>query len=170
MDRTDHREEHRDAAVAPGGDQPQPEAGRETQDVSIPAIVKFGIGLAVVTALVSVAMWALFRVYAAREDKHDQPVPPMVAASLQRTPSGPRLEPDPLAPRLAARARENAVLSSYGWVDRGAGIARIPIDRAMELLVERGLPPPKSVIATTPAPHPNPLPASGERVKSVQNQ
>lgn len=153
MDRTDHGEEHRDPAVA-GGDRPAPEAGHETQDVSIPAIVKFGIGLATVTALASVAMWGLFRVFAAREDKHDQPVPPMVAASLQRTPREPRLEPNPLAPRLAARARENAVLSSYGWVDRGAGIARIPIDRAMELLVARGLPPAKPVVAATPAPSP----------------
>jgi hypothetical protein len=156
MDRTDHDEEQRDAAVAPGGDRPAPEAGRETQDVSIPAIVKFGIGLAVVAILVHVAMWALFRVYAAGADKQDQPVPPMVAASLQRTPREPRLEPHPLAPRLAARARENAVLSSYGWVDRGAGIARIPIDRAMELLVERGLPAPKPVT-------PVPTPGAGKR-------
>jgi hypothetical protein len=150
MDRTDHGEGPRDPAVAPGGDRPAPEAGRETQDVSIPAILKFGIGLAGVTALVSVAMWGLFRVFASREDKRDQPVPPMVAASLQRTPREPRLEPNPLAPRLAARARENAVLSSYGWVDRGARIARIPIGRAMELLVERGLPPAKTPTAVTP--------------------
>jgi hypothetical protein len=150
MDPTDRPEQPRDPAVAPGGDRPAPEAGRETQDVSIPAIVKFGIGLAVITALVSVAMWGLFRVFAAQEEKHDQPVPPMVAASLQRTPREPRLEPNPLAPRLAARARENAALLSYGWVDRSAGIARIPIDRAMELLVARGLPPAKTPTAVTP--------------------
>ena len=36
------------------------------------------------------------------------------------------------------RAQEEAVLSTYDWVDRGAGIVRIPIDQAMRLLVERG--------------------------------
>jgi hypothetical protein len=37
------------------------------------------------------------------------------------------------------RAGEEAALNSYGWVDRKTGIVRIPIERAMELTVERGL-------------------------------
>jgi hypothetical protein len=32
------------------------------------------------------------------------------------------------------------MLSSYGWLDRNAGVVRIPIDRAMKMTVERGLP------------------------------
>ena len=40
----------------------------------------------------------------------------------------------------AFRSGEEATLSSYGWVDRNAGIVRIPIERAKELLLERGLP------------------------------
>ena len=41
-----------------------------------------------------------------------------------------------------ARVRRDAQtrLGTYGWVDRRAGIAHIPINRAMELLVKRGLP------------------------------
>ena len=31
-------------------------------------------------------------------------------------------------------------LNSYGWVDEKAGVAHIPIERAMELTAERGLP------------------------------
>jgi hypothetical protein len=31
-------------------------------------------------------------------------------------------------------------LSSYGWIDEKGGVARIPIQRAMELVVQRGLP------------------------------
>lgn len=38
------------------------------------------------------------------------------------------------------RDREDAALGRYGWVDREAGIVRIPIERAMDLLLERGLP------------------------------
>ena len=37
-------------------------------------------------------------------------------------------------------ANERAILSSYGWIDRDLGVVRIPIDRAMDVLAERGLP------------------------------
>jgi len=46
--------------------------------------------------------------------------------------------PPPTAAPL--RAEEARVLDSYGWVDRSAGVVRIPIDQAMRLVVERGLP------------------------------
>lgn len=138
--------------------------GHEKSDVSISGIVKFGVGLAVIAALVLVAMWGLFRSFEARAAKRDRPLPPMVAASLRRTPRAPRLEPDPLAPRAAAQAREDAALASYGWVDRNAGIARIPIDRAMELLVERGLPTPRP---TVPAMTPVPTPGTGNRKSEI---
>jgi hypothetical protein len=38
------------------------------------------------------------------------------------------------------RAAEDAALDSYGWVDKDAGIVRIPVDRAMEILAKKGLP------------------------------
>jgi hypothetical protein len=38
------------------------------------------------------------------------------------------------------RTRETAELNSYGWIDRTAGVVRIPVNRAMELLLQRGLP------------------------------
>jgi hypothetical protein len=52
----------------------------------------------------------------------------------------PRLLIKPGASLADLRAAENSDLNSYGWIDRGSGIARIPIDRAMQLLLERGLP------------------------------
>jgi hypothetical protein len=36
---------------------------------------------------------------------------------------------------------QEAILNSYGWVDKEAGVVRIPIERAIELTLERGLPP-----------------------------
>ena len=36
----------------------------------------------------------------------------------------------------ALRSEEEAILNSYGWADKKSGIARIPIDRAMDLIVE----------------------------------
>jgi hypothetical protein len=38
------------------------------------------------------------------------------------------------------RSHENSELNSYGWLDRSNGIVRIPIDHAMDLILQRGLP------------------------------
>ena len=126
------------------------EAGHEKSDVSIGAILKFGIGLAVAAAVICVALWGLFELLEAREARRGAPLPPLAAAGLRRTPPEPRLEPDALRPRRRMLAEESAALTTYGWVDREAGIVRIPIERAMELLVERGLPPSKPLAASTP--------------------
>src|SRR6266498_597447 len=110
---------------APATDSPPAaKAGHETSDVSIGGVVKFGIGLAAATILIHVAVWGYFRLLRSREQRLDQvqAVSPMVSASLRRTPPEPRLEPNPLAPRLRMRASEDAVLTTYGWVDRNAGV------------------------------------------------
>jgi hypothetical protein len=65
----------------------------------------------------------------------------------------------PLVPRQKLRAEEDAVLTSYAWVDKPGGFVRIPVDRAMELLVERGLPPAKPMSAQVPMPMPGAAPA-----------
>ena len=65
---------------------------------------------------------------------------PSSLASTRQPPSEPRLQVTPGQELTAMREAENAILYSYGWVDRNAGIVRLPIQRAMELLAERGLP------------------------------
>ncbi|MCS6886991.1 MAG: hypothetical protein NZQ09_02180 [Chloroflexus sp.] len=54
-------------------------------------------------------------------------------------PPAPRLEQNPRVEgdRIIAEATER--LESYGWVNERAGRAHIPIERAMELLLEHGL-------------------------------
>jgi hypothetical protein len=54
------------------------------------------------------------------------------------TPPPPRLQADPGRELRAYLDHEKTLLQSYGWVDRSAGIARLPIERAMELELERG--------------------------------
>jgi len=120
------------------------------RDVNIRRVLVFGFSLALGTIFVSLAMWGLFRVLAREETVAERPLPPAVAASLKRTPPEPRLEPNPLLPRERVRAEEDAVLTSYGWVDKKTGVARVPITRAMEILVARGLPPAKPMVAAPP--------------------
>ena len=52
----------------------------------------------------------------------------------------PVLQYDPVAELAAYQDQEAERLSSYGWVDKNAGIAHIPIERAIDLLFEQGLP------------------------------
>jgi hypothetical protein len=72
------------------------------------------------------------------------PPPGQGAASLvERTPivpPRPRLETDGKADRLPVEAAAAEKLQGYAWVDRAAGTVRIPIERAMQLLVARGWP------------------------------
>lgn len=52
----------------------------------------------------------------------------------------PRLEEDERGQLNGIRIDEENTLNSYGWVDQKAGVVRIPIDRAMDLIAEKGLP------------------------------
>ncbi len=52
----------------------------------------------------------------------------------------PKLQTSPQADLAKMQQHDRSVLNSYGWVDRNAGLVRVPINRAMELIVERGLP------------------------------
>jgi hypothetical protein len=52
----------------------------------------------------------------------------------------PHLQLSPAEDLEQFRAREEAELNTYGWIDRTAGVVRVPIERAMELVLQRGLP------------------------------
>jgi hypothetical protein len=56
------------------------------------------------------------------------------------------LQADPVADKERQFAAQQQRLNTYGWVDEKAGTAHIPIERAMELVAQRGIParPPQS--------------------------
>jgi hypothetical protein len=55
-------------------------------------------------------------------------------------PPAPRIEEHPAIEIQELHSAEDQTLSTYGWVDKKKGIVRIPIDRAMELQLQRGFP------------------------------
>jgi hypothetical protein len=142
-----------------------PRVDHEESDVNVRAVLLFVVGLAITAAAVHVVTWWMFDYFAARESRQDPPVRPLAATGPQRPPE-PRLQaftpPDaaysqafaraPVPTLREFRAAEEAQLGSYGWIDRGAGVVRLPIDRAMDLLLERGLPP------SAPQPPASPVP------------
>jgi hypothetical protein len=109
-------------------------------DVDVRAIVKFAIGLLVVGILVFAAMWLLSRHLKGELVAEDPKPVPIVAANPLEAAPGPRLQSDPNADMAKLRAEENAALGSYAWLSADKATARIPVERAMEILLVNGLP------------------------------
>jgi hypothetical protein len=114
----------------------------ETEDFSPRGVRWFTAGLAVLAVLVFLLMGALLWVLSGGRPPGQGVVTPSVPA--------PNMSPAPDLQVASSRdyqnirAAEEAQLHSYRWVDHEAGIAAIPIERAMEILVQRGLPAQKS--------------------------
>ena len=117
-----------------------PAVSHEESDVNVRAIFGFGVGLLVVGVTIYVLVWLLFLVLAAGARRVESPVYPLATGAGDRLPPEPRLQTAPRQDLIDLRAREASILGSYGWVDRNAGIVRIPIDEAVRLTLERGLP------------------------------
>lgn len=115
-------------------------AGYEESDVDARSVTRFGAVLFAVAAAAFVLSWALLRFLAAEHSRADRRPPPLAAVERDRVPPEPRLQVSPREDLRRVRESEDQVLRSYGWVDKEARVVRIPIDRAMDLLAERGLP------------------------------
>jgi hypothetical protein len=122
----------------------------EQEDLGARPILMFLAALVVGCLLVALLLRGMYRYLDAYENRHE----PVQNPLAQQGRADPRLVgPENVAkfpqPRLESnetveidqfRLQEEQALNSYGWVDEGAGVVRIPIDRAMELIAQRGLP------------------------------
>jgi len=114
--------------------------GHEERDVDVRAVAKFGVGITAGVILSVLLMWFLFDRFAAREARLSPQPEPMASSNPQKQPPEPRLQKSPVIDLQEFRAGEETLLGSYGWVDPGKGIVRIPVERALELVAKEGLP------------------------------
>jgi hypothetical protein len=134
-------------------------ARHERRDIRVGTVAWVGIVLLGLLAVIGhVVPWIAFKLM------EEQPPPEGAAASplegFQLPPPPPRLQANPQADLARMRSEAEERLRSFGWADRPNGVVRMPIDRAMDLIVERGLP------GTVPAPaQAGNAPASGARGK-----
>jgi hypothetical protein len=139
-------DEHRHPS--PGSPANAPATG--DRDVDLKAVLVFMGWLTGVSAAVMALVW----VYSVRlrDDlaASDPPPSPIAAANAPRAPPEPRLDEAPPKALAEHRAREDAALSAWGWIDRERGLASIPVERAMEIIAEKGLPPPPPAPAPAP--------------------
>jgi len=117
-----------------------PTVHHETTDVNIRGILIFGAAFIVSAIVISIAVWVLFRYFEARETRRVAPEYPLAATQESRVPPEPRLQTNPREDLEQLRAQEDQILNSYGWVDKNTGVVRVPIEDAMRLTVQRGLP------------------------------
>ncbi len=112
----------------------------ETSDADVNAVFVFGLGLTIAGAIIFFLVWLLFGHFVRREAGSGAREFPLAAEQQNRLPPEPRLQTNPRQDLIDLRAGEDAVLNTYGWVDKADGVVRIPIGEAMRLTVERGLP------------------------------
>jgi hypothetical protein len=114
-------------------------------DENVRGVLRFGAWMMVSAVIIYAALFGLFRYFdwqAAVADPEQNPLlagekPP--ASPVARFPE-PRLQANAAADQVQIRAQEDELLDSYGWVDRRSGVVHLPIDRAMEMIAEHGVP------------------------------
>jgi len=135
----------------------------ERRDISVTAVMYFLAGLAVGIVLAYFLVNGLYKFLNHHFEAEQTPVSPLVTNRpsdtrhlppeyktdaegsdyqkyLKKNFPQPQLELNERTELNDIRLREEDTLSTYGWVDQKAGVVRIPVDRAMDLLIQRGLP------------------------------
>lgn len=146
---SDHRDQ-REEQTGRGEPQPElrhPQVDYDRTDLSAKGIIGFLIGLAVTVLLIGVISWGMYYFFSGGRI-YPQPSAAETATPASSIPKGnpelrfpaPTLQPDPAAELNKFRSGEEERLNSYGWVDQKAGVVHIPIERAIDLVAQRGLP------------------------------
>jgi hypothetical protein len=137
---------------------PNGHADFERKDISVNGVAVFLVGLAAMILISYFVVDVFYRVLERHFEAEQAPVSPLLTTAQQDTRRlppqygedyakylkesfpAPQLETDERTQLNEVRLREEDILSTYGYVEQNAGIIRIPIDRAMDLLVQQGLP------------------------------
>jgi hypothetical protein len=130
---------------------PAGNGGYERRDISVAGILYFLLGLLVFGALAYGVAAVLYSYLDKRSNAEQAPVNPLVTSAPADTrhissdyPQNafptPKLEEDERGQLNGIRLHEEQTLSTYDYIDKNSGTVRIPIDRAMDLIAQRGLP------------------------------
>ncbi|NTV62109.1 MAG: hypothetical protein HGA65_01055 [Oscillochloris sp.] len=122
----------------PGADPASVAAGHELTDAKVSPLVLSVSGLLglLVGSFIFIAI--LMSLSGLSVTQTGNTLPDNAVSQLQLPPA-PRLEQNPKADSNQLVVEARAQLETYGWVDQEAGTAHIPIERAMQLLLERGV-------------------------------
>jgi hypothetical protein len=129
-------------------------ADYERRDIGVGGVLYFLLGLAVFLLVCYFVVGAIFHYLEKRSNAQQTPVSPMITNApvdtrklptdyreyLKHNFPSPQLEVDERTQLNKIRLDEEERLSTYDYIDKQAGTIRIPIERAMDLIAQRGLP------------------------------
>jgi hypothetical protein len=112
-----------------------PAAEPEAKDANIPLVVWTTVGILVTLVLCMVIAALQFRF-----EESVMPKPTGIFSNQRRLPPLPRLQAFPAKDLAAFKDQQMSRVESFGWVDKQAGVAHVPVEKAMEMLLKSGLP------------------------------
>jgi len=119
-----------------------PGAKYEHTDIDVNVGYKFALWLAVAMIISVGIVYGTFWFFEGQAKSADVRAQkyPLVDAHVVKTPPLPNLQKQPFKDVFQLREEENKKLLGYGWVDKDGGVTHIPIDRAMDVMLQRGFP------------------------------
>jgi hypothetical protein len=121
----------------------------EHQDLHAKSVIYFFVALAVFLLVIYLISFGIYHALDSINEANKTTMSPMVAPKADtRTVDNSDTQAFP-EPRLETSERtqlrtfiedQDSKLATYNWVDKDKGVVQIPIDRAMDLIVQRGLP------------------------------
>ena len=144
-----------------------PGSGHEHTDASVWSIVKVGSWLLISAILIHIGLGFLFGLWVKQSEETVAEFP-LATGQEHRLPAAPRLQQFPENEFHDFQLKERAVLERYGWVDKEAGVVRLPIEEAMRRIVSSGLP--QSQPAAVPRETPGLMPADSSAGRTTERR
>ena len=158
-----------------------PDVAHEESDVAVRPLLWFVGGLTAFTIITCLAMLLMFKFFQTREESQELAPSPLARQGAERLPPEPRLQlapgweverdgkrqdlsysagntghvPQPGSEWLLVNEEWQHELKEYGWADQQAGTARIPVERAIDLYLERRAKQPQQGPAPAVGPQPS---------------
>jgi hypothetical protein len=119
---------------------PTPEdAAYEHTDIEPSVAMQFALWLTISMVISAAIVYGAFWLFEGRaQTANEQALTFPLAVGQDPRPQGPPLQTQPFKDVYRLKEAERQKLTSYGWIDQGSGVVRIPIEDAMRLVTERG--------------------------------
>jgi hypothetical protein len=124
-------------ATQHGHDEPHAETLHEENTIQLAPVLIFAIVMIVVSAATFLTVKIIQQAFDLNWARSEAPVSPLAQAQM---PPAPLLQVSPGQELIDLRAKEREIISSYRWVDQQNGVVGIPVEEAIKLLAQRGLP------------------------------
>jgi hypothetical protein len=139
-----------------------PGVNYEQTGVDLGPILKFAVALVILGIVAFTLLWGLLGILQHQNASIETPPRVLARGEQERLPPEPRLQMAPgsttalKTPGYETKQVEqqwSSDLNSYGWINKNAGVVRIPVGEAEKLLLQRGIPTLKGQSAAASAQH-----------------